>query len=459
MDHKLSPNFLIELIKTCVLSQSMCEIVKPHLDYAFIENEEYKIIFKYIFDYHDTTSKVPTLGTISQNLPHSQQLVDVLAQIKEVNVHDKKDEILASFEQFIRKKRFVKLHRDVKELYDKGEHDKAMRELEKESSEINNFSLASKVHTRIFADYSIREQERKHREQYKKKTPIGIPPFDHHTFGGVENGSSFLAIARKGVGKSTLLRSIGWNLAFRGKTGVHFQAEGPKKDVTDGYDAMWTGIDINDIRKGELSGRDIEKIERARQAFLAQCGEIIVVAYEQFNQASMSECRQTIIDLLKQYEIEWAVFDYLEKFKPGDGKRYGTTGDSERLQKLAVAEKVVNIATEFNIFTATATQANDIEFKDWNNPAFVITRNNLSTARQAIDPFAYCVTLNQTMDENDRDIIRIHEEALRHHKIKSYESTYHIAQDRDLGRFIDVAKTNQLFWDPVNKKVIKNVLK
>jgi hypothetical protein len=456
---QISPNLLLELIKSSLLSSDFISIIKPHLDYSFIPNEEYKEIFKYIFDYHGANQKSPTLGTLSQNLPEKDSYLNVLAEIREVNIHDRKDEILKEFETFIRKSRFIKLHQDVKEIYNKGEADKAMLLLADESVAINSFSLVNKKHSRVFSDFSKRQVERKQKDFSQIKMATGVPAFDHHTHGGVDIGTSLLAIARKGVGKSTFLRWLGYNFAFRGHTGIHFQGEGPRVDVENAYDSMWTGVGVHDIKKGELGQKDFNKIEQARQQFLANAGEIIVVAYEQFDNANMAECRQIIIDLMKEFDIKWALFDYLEKFNPGDGRRYGTTAESDRIKKLATAEKIVNVATELKIFTGTATQANDIEKKDWDNPNFVITRNNISNLRATIDPFAYCVTLNQTLDENDKDIIRVHEEALRHYRLSSFESTYHIAQRRDLGRFIDIARTNQTFWDPVNKKVIKNTLK
>lgn len=456
---QLNNNLLIELIKSCLFSADTTALVKQHLDYAFIASEEYKTIFKYIFDYHGANQKSPTLGIVSQNVPEKDSYLNILGQIREVNIHDRKDEIIKEFQEFIRKNRFIKLHQDVKEIFNRGEHDKAVSLMAKESDLINSFSLANQMHTRVFADFDKRQRERKQKDHTSLKMATGIPAFDHHTYGGVETGTSMLLVARAKIGKSTMLRWLGYNFAFRGYSGIHVQAEGPKTDVENAYDSMWTGVDINDIKRGELTGKDLEKLEAAKKAYLANCGEIFIVAYEQFDNATIAEVRQIIIDLMKTYDIKWALFDYLEKFNPGDGRRYGTTDDGNRSRKLAVAEKIVNIATEFKIFTATATQANDIEKKDWDNPNFVITRNNISNLRATIDPFAYCLTLNQTQDENDKDIIRLHEEALRHYKIKSWEATYPIAQRRDLGRFIDIARTNQLFWDPIDKKVIKNALK
>jgi replicative DNA helicase len=459
MSDKLSSNYLNELAKLCLSSQDVTEIVKQHLNYSFIKGEEYKEVFKYIFDYHGIHSKIPTLGTLSQNLPQKPSLINVLNNIRETSIHDSKDQIMQSFESFIKKGRFQKLHEDVKEMYNKQEHEKAMLLLEKESKEINSFDLSTKLHSRVFADFDKRQLERKQKDFTSTKWPIGIPAFDFHTRGGIEQKTSLLGMARSGVGKSTLLRSIGFNIAFRGGNVVHFQAEGSKDEVQDAYDSMWTGVPTIDIKKGDLTGKDLDVIEKARRSFLAQCGEIFIIVYDQFETASIAQARQQLIDLQKTVKINAALFDYLDLFDPGDGKRYSTNGEGERARKISVARKIVNLATELDMFTATMTQASDIEKKDWNDPNFVITRNNISNLKATVDPFAYFITLNQTEDENDKDIIRIHEDKLRHYRIKSWENTYHVSQNREVGRFIDIQETNKRFWDPINNKIIKNAPK
>src|SRR6185503_7903780 len=114
------------------------------------------------------------------------------------------------------------------------------------------------------------------------------------------------------------------------------------------------------------------------------------------------------------------------------------------------------IATEFDVVSATATMASNIPKDIWNDSTKVITRNDISNLKATVDPFAYVITGNQTEDENDKDIMRIHEEKLRHSKIMSYSSTYKIAQARSFGRFIDVKKTNELYWDVEKKQIIRS---
>lgn len=456
---QLKEDFLIELAKACIVSGEILDVVVPHLQYSYLPNEPYKHIFKYLIDYHSANKKAPTIGMLSQNVVEKGTL-PIIGKIREVNVYDSKNEIIETFETYIRTSQFFDLHAEAAELFNKGKQEEAISTLASKSKSINEFSLKTKMLPRVFADYDKRQQERRDRDYSSIKIPTGMPQFDYHTRGGVDRGTGLLGIGKSGSGKTTFLRSLGGNAAFRGTNVLHLAAgDSTQEEVEAGYDAWWTGVAMNSIREGSLDGADSKKIERAKKEWLANCGEIYIHVFRQFHQASIMDCRKILIDLLKECDIGLVLFDYLEKFKPGDGKRYGTNDEGSRSEKMAIAEKIINIATEFNVAVATVTQASNVEKEKWNNPKFVLGRENISNLKATIDPFAYCITLNQTEDENDNEIMRIHEEKLRHYKIFSHSSTYPIAQKRDVGRFIDLARTNELFWDTERKQIIRDIPK
>jgi len=458
MNH-LKDDFLIDLAKACIISPEILSVVRPHLSYSYIKGEPYKHIFKYLFDYNAATNKSPTLGLVSQNVTQKETL-ELIGKIRDANVHDKKDDIISSFEDYIRRAKFIHAHKKAAETFQKGDIDAAYKEAYADYEELHNFSLKRKMYSRIYGDFDKRQKERAERDYNLRKVPTGIPAFDYHTRGGVDRGTGLLAIARSGVGKTTCLRSLGASASFRGINVLHLAAgDSTQKEVEDGYDSWWSGVDMYNIREGNFDNADLKKIKKAHEAYLSQCGEIFVHVFKQFHSASLLDCRNVLIDLLKEHDIGLVLFDLLESFTPGDGKKYGTNQEGTSAMKKANSEKIINIATEFDVAVAAVTQASDVSKEFWNNPNFVITRNNISNLKATIDPFAYCFTLNQTDDENDNDIMRIHEEKLRHYAIKSYESTYSIVQKRELGRFIDLAETKRRFWDDENKRVIRNAIK
>lgn len=456
---QLTEDNLIEIAKSCLVSSEVLDVVAPHLQYSFLPNEPYKHIFKYLIDYHAANKKPPTIGMLSQNVTEKGTLA-IIGKIREINVYDRKDEIIVQFEEYIRRASFMDAHKKSEELFKKGKFDEAYDQAFKDYTAINNFSLKTKMLPRLFADDDKHEREKREKDRTFFKIPTGIPQFDYHTRGGIERSTGLLAVAPSGMGKSTFLRSLGMNAAFRGINVLHLASgDSTFDDVRDGYKSWWSGIDLNSVREGNWSNTDSKKVERAKQEWLTHCGEVYMHPFKQFNQASILDCRKILIDLLKTCDIGLVLFDYLEKFKPGDGRRYGTGGEGERAEKMATGEKIINIATEFNVAVATVTQASSVEKEKWNNPKFVITRENISNLKATIDPFAYCITLNQTEDENDNEVMRIHEEKLRHYKIFSHSSTYHIAQNRTLGRFIDISKTKQSFWDDERKQIIRDIPK
>lgn len=453
---QLSSDFIIELAKACIVSKDILEVVKPHLQYSFLSSESEKQIFKYIFDYHGANSQSPTIGLLSQNV-NSRDAIGTIAKIRGANVYDSKDKIIETFEEYIRRAKFITLHERHSELFAKGEFDKAYVDAKDGYKDVHEFSLKRKMHSKVYEQFNQRQDERKNRDYAIRKVPTGIPALDYHSRGGVDRGTGLLAIMRSGAGKTTFLRSLGFHASFRGIPVLHFAGgDSTQQEIEDGYDAAWTGVEINSIREGDMAGADLDKIERARKSFIAQAGEIYIHTFKQFNTASILDCRAILIELLKEVPIGLVLFDLLESFEPGDGKRYGTNQDGVSSRKKATSEKIINIATEFDLAVGAVTQASDIKKELWNNPNYVITRNDIANLKATVDPFAYVITGNQTEDENDNDIMRIHEEKLRHHRIQSWSATYPIAQKREVGRFIDVAETNKKFWDVEKKQIIRN---
>lgn len=461
----LKEDILIELAKSCIIDVNILSVIRPHLQFSYILGEPLKHVFKYLFDYYDAHKKPPTIGLVSQaltvpNVPNniSREVLSVVGTIRSTNVFDHKDQILSKFEEYIKRSRFIDLQQTIFDLYNKGEQDEAITLNAVESKKIHEFSLKAKIPTKIYGDFQIRQHRRKEIQIKPRKIPTGIPAFDHYTHGGVDLGTGFLATAKSGAGKTTLLRSLGYNASFRGINVLHVASgDSTKEEIEDGYDAMWTDLEINAIRQGDFDGVNMKQIDKLRKSYIANCGEIFIHVFNQFHSATILDVRSLLIDIEKSgINIGLILFDYLEKFDPGDGRRYPNSEDGTRLKKMATAEKIVNIATEFDKVTATVTQASNIDKERWNNPSWVITRENISDLKATINPFAYHITLNQTEDENDNEEMRIHMEKLRHYPLKSWFQTFYIKQDRARGRFIDLAETKSLFWDDEAKRILNN---
>ena len=318
MNNKLSPDYVVELIKACFQSPKIMDICKQHLQYHYLENEAQKKVFKYIVESSEINNVVPTVGTIGQTFKTDKDIISLLSRIKKANVtNENHDLILDSFETFIKDSRFQACYDHVGNLYNEGKHEEAMKYLAEESTAINEFRLKDNFYSRVFADFEERQQRRQLEQEtvFLNKCPWGIHCLDRATRGGINKGTSALLLGRSGGGKSTAMRWTGLCNARVGNRVVHFQAEGTEKECLDAYDAGWTSVKLEDMEIGFIPAAKRIKIVKAHKDILGSGGEIFVFAAEQFDSMTLNDCRTILIDIEKIYgKVDLVIFDYLELF-------------------------------------------------------------------------------------------------------------------------------------------------
>lgn len=443
-ENKLSGDFVIELLKCCFNSTKIFDICKQHLKFHYLQNEAQKKVLKFIYDSHDVNSKIPTVGIVGQSFIDDKEVMALLAQIKKVEVHnDAYEAILDQFEDFIKRSRFIALYSKTGELFNQGKLEEATEVLARESAEIVAFELKENYYTTIFGGFEKRQEKR---AIAKDKTLArycvwGIHELDDITR-GIEYGRSALLMARSGGGKSTAMKWTGLCNARLGKRVVHFQAEGTEEECNNAYDAAFTGCTIDEIEFGNIPANKISKIKKAHRDILAGGGEIIVYASEQFDSLSIEECRELLIDIKNIYgDIDLIIFDYLPKFNVS-GRFEGEMG--ERRRRLAIGDKMTNIAVEFHCAVLTAVQADDVKPEQYNKPDFSMKRSNISENKAQTEPFSYFITINQTDEEYENGIARLYIDKAR--KCKR-GNTVRIYQALDRARFYDASKTLQTFYN------------
>jgi replicative DNA helicase len=450
MIQQLNEHFLLELYKSCLTSKSFLEVVIKHLKFHYIPEESYKKIFEKIVIEYELQGSVPTIGSLTQHFSQAREQDDnvlkVLVKIKSVSVVDQKDIILQTFEKFIINAMFHDLYRKMGELHNEGKQAKAIKMLADQAPIISNFSIKGSTYSKVYGGYNDRQADRKSKNKDQlgaNKVTFGIHALDFFTRGGMDKGTSTLFLARSGGGKSTILRWIGMCASRAGMKVVHFQGEGTEKEALDAYDAGWSSVDLEDIEFGQIPTEKIKKVEKAHRDLLASQGEVYVKASESFDDLTVHGCRDILEDIEKNFgKIDLVIFDYLEIFGV-DGK-YFNSETGERKRREDIANKMTNIATAFNVAVATATQANDIAPEKYNNPEFVLTRTHISEFKGALKPFSNFITINQTDDEYDNGIVRLHNDKFRKYKAKQ---TVSLAQSLNNSRFYDAKKSLDMFWD------------
>jgi hypothetical protein len=158
----------------------------------------------------------------------------------------------------------------------------------------------------------------------------------------------------------------------------------------------------------------------------------------------MSDVRTILFDCNKHYgHIDLVIIDYLERIDPGDSKKYSKSYEGEKMRRSTIADRMKNLALEFGTRVSTATQATDVPPEKINDPKWVMTRHNVSLAKNLPDSFSYFLTLNQTKDEKKKGLTRIYCDKLRYSdsdQIVKFYTSY------EFDRFYDRQRTlNELY--------------
>lgn len=452
MKRQFSTIFLNELFVLCFYKLDVVEIVNEHLQYEYIPNEYvvYKKILKSIKSIYSASGKLPTFGVVSQHYQSDLKVQEALDKVRQTGMPDK-ESVLDGLNEYIKLAKFEQLAKKVVDLYNSGEHDRAIQLQAEESPKIANFTIKGNkgYFSTIFGEFNQRIQERQERKEtgayLREKLPFGIYPLDNATEGGMDRRDTALWILRSGVGKSTALR---WNAISAVRLGhnvLHIQLEGSQREVEDKYDQLWTASLYSEVKEGNIDSKKYHNLQKNLQWFLYRGKDIHIHAFEQFNTASMVDVRNLIVDFQKvKGEVGLVVIDYLKYLHPGDGLRYGVDTQSVKMRKENTADKMKNVAVEFNTRIITADQATDVPMEIWNDPLKVMDRHNISGAKNLVDSFSYVITGNQTMKEKEEGVMRLYCDKLRNYDPP--EKILKIATAYRYGRFYDHKKTVEFFY-------------
>jgi len=445
----LTSNFLEEIFRLCFVKKSFLEIVREHLKYQFIPKElsHFKFILQSICNQYDLSGgKLPSYGVVSQQYENNTDLQNALAKIKNTDIIDQELAIKQLFE-FIRDVKFQFVFESSVEKYNSGAKEEALKIFMDGAEELSTFSLKSNTgqFLRVFADFKQQMKEKQLAkdcgEDLKEKTPFGIDILDIITDGGIDTGDTALWIMRSGVGKSTALKHTGMYCARLGYNVLHIQLEGTKAEVYDKYSQIWTGSTYNEIKWNNIPREKQMKIDKVIDDMASKERELEIFAFERFGLASMQDIRELVIEYEKMKGVfpDLIIIDSLDLLVSGTNKKIDYDPAYIKYKLQAVAQLMKNLAVEFKTRILTATQTGDIAKEKFNNPDWVITRENTEGDRTLVKSFSFCFTGNQTSDEKKKNLMRLHIDKLRNYFTK--DLTYPICSNFSVGKFYDRART------------------
>ena len=441
----LSTDFLAELFAIALQKRTIFEIVRQYLKYSYIQEEPDKRLFQYMVRQFDRTGRIPTIGQLKQNFIEDEQVLDRLVEIDDVDIDsdDLQSEqvVIESFENFIKKMKFLDGNDKITDLYNKGKREEAWKMFVNYAEEFSKFSIQDAKFETVFNDFSMRQANRMS-EDYNKRFKIatGIDEFDESLGGGPETGEYVLWLGDSGSGKSQLLIQVGIAAARQGKRVAHFQLEGTKEQCLNRYDAAWTGTLYQDVKVGNIPNKKLDAMRKVINRLRKH--DIIVSSEESFNAKTLVDVRRELKEMERKYgKVDVIILDYLELLEPGDGHNYSPGEERFRQAKLSKGMKM--LAMEFNAVVHAATQSSNIPEEQKQDPDFVLTRSNLNEDKGKCRPADVFASINQTRDEKYEEILRLHIDKAREY---AGDVTFYICTNFPCSRFYD--RQRSLNFDP-----------
>ena len=450
---KLSSDFIIELFAYALNKRSTFDVVRTYLKFSYLQNESEKKLWQWITRQFDKTGRIPTIGQIQQQFIKNDKVLDVLSEVCDIEVEDKKEahqSILSTFQDYLKQMKFLESNDLLVDTYNKGNKESAYKLFVKLAEEMEKISILEASFEPVFDGFDKRQAERISADYNNTfKVATMIDELDEILDGGPESTEYILWLGASGIGKSQLLTHLGITSARQGHRVAHFQLEGTKKQCLDRYDAAWTGTLYQDMKVGDIAEKKMKALKKIIERM--KKNDIYVSACEEWGGKSINDIRNELKAIEKKHgKIDVVIIDYLELLEVGDGKNYGVGDERFRQQKLSKAMKT--LAMEFNAVVYTATQANTPDKETTDDPNFVFSRYNINEDKGKIRPADGFFTLNCTSDERNEQFMRIYVDKSREH---AGGQIIHICNNFAYSRFYDRQRTANLNlsdgWDLSNK--------
>lgn len=448
---KLASNFIVELMAYAFDRRTTFDVVKAYLKFSYLQEEAEKKLWQWVIRQQDKTGRVPSIGQAQQQFISVEKVLDLIADISDIEIEDSvtaHEDILKTFEEYLRQMKFLEANDKIADIYNKGDKEEAYNSFVKFAEDMSKFSILDAQFETVFGNFNERMIRRRSEDyNYRFKIATGIDDLDFRlggATGGPETGECVLWLGMSGAGKSQCLTSLGIAAARQNHRVAHFQLEGTKEQCLNRYDAAWTGTLYQDMKMGNVTSKKMEVTKRIIKKL--KRSDIYVSSCEEWGGKTIADIRRELKEIEKKYgKIDVIIIDYLELAELGDGVFYSPKDERFRQQKLAKAMK--SLAMEFNAVVHTATQSNDVSLEEKNDPAFVLSRNNLNEDKGKIRPFDIFVTLNQTNDEQREQTMRLHTDKLRDYK---NGDPIHICNNFDYARFYDRKRTLNMDFETDN---------
>lgn len=436
----LTEEFLMDVYRTCLDNEYILAVVVDNIKKDYLPDKDFIKIHTAMSNYYKEYKHCPSFSILKQSIASDRGAVTLAEDIYDTANVTGTNEILEQLEQYIKQVRFQKTYKEVGELYNKQEHEKAQTKLNDYATWSQNFSLRESDYVNVIDTFGSRfkENRQKHNSVGRKRaiTRFYIDELDERNGAHDLRTQLTCFMAATGVGKSHVARHIGANACRDGLNVLHFSLEGSKAETVNAYSAAITACDVFRYETGTIRDAELEKMEEELKSV---SGKLYVKSYPKFNcHVSTIDIKNGITEFKKRYGVnpDVVIVDSMDLLTDSSGRQWGENG--ERHKRIAVANDLKDLAADEDVWMVVTYQAT-IENREWiNDEKNVLTEYNTSEAKGLSRPLTHLITLNQSDREAKEETMRIHVAKARWFK---KGEPFRIATDYQHEQFYDRVRT------------------
>lgn len=285
--------------------ERISDIVAPE----YFETDAHKWVVKFISTYFPTYRDIPTMAVFACEIMKIQDAVLNMAvkeQVKMAYNEVSAKDLTYVKEQFLTFCRNQKLKNAIfasHNLLRDGDYEGVWHV-------INEASKAG-MERNIGHEY-LTEMDQRMSAMAREVIKTNWSIIDTHMDGGLGKGELGFIVAPAGSGKSWILAHLGAEAMLQGKNVMHFTMELNEKYVGLRYDAIFSGVAFQDVRKNQpLVKQKIEEIKAKG------CGKLFI-KYFPTKTASAATLKMHIdrMQLVTGVHIDFVIVDYADLLRP-----------------------------------------------------------------------------------------------------------------------------------------------
>lgn len=385
---KFGPSFQTKCIGSLLTDRAFLERIVDIIHPDFFDNDGHKWAVEKTIAYFLKYKEIPTFDYFKieiQNVPDEVMRAAAKEAISGAYKHGQDTDIKWVKEQFLdfcRNQKFKYAVFEAVDLVKSGDYETIKHKFDE--------ALRAGAERNLGHEYNV-DVERRMSLMARNTVPTGWPIIDQLMDGGLGKGELGFVVAPAGSGKSWVLSSLGAEALKQGKNVMHFTMELNENYVGLRYDAKFTGIAFQDVRKN---------IPAVKEAITKIPGTLFI-KYFPLKTVSAASLKMHIdrLELITGKKIDLVVVDYADLLRPFMAER----NSNSYSESGSVYEELRQMAGELQVPVWSASQSNRGAHEEE-----VIQAHNVADSYRKIMTGDFILSMSRKMEDKMAGTGRFH---------------------------------------------------